>query len=174
MRIPFDESYTGLLGKAVYAFTYYEWTIIYIIEYLQSGFVQDYSRKTIMTSGKVSSYFSNLYVAGHEMETDIIKCQKDFAYLFERRNALIHAHPITAEDGAQILNYQTKSKSIYHDVQWTADAIKDFISEVDSAEWRAASLLDRLRPKNGNKTEVADETPIQTSKISSGCGKSGR
>ncbi|MBU2739378.1 hypothetical protein [Acidithiobacillus concretivorus] len=38
-RVPVDDSYAALVGKAVYVFAYYEWTIIYVIDYLQSGFV---------------------------------------------------------------------------------------------------------------------------------------
>ena len=45
MRIPYDKRYTDLLGQAVYAFAYYEWTIIHIIEHFQEGFVHIYSRK---------------------------------------------------------------------------------------------------------------------------------
>jgi hypothetical protein len=37
----------------VYLFAYYEWTIIYAIEYLRKGFVSRYSRGASMTSENV-------------------------------------------------------------------------------------------------------------------------
>ena len=52
-RVPIDDAYAALVGKAVYVFAYYEWTIIYAIEYLQRGFVSKYSRGGSMTSGNV-------------------------------------------------------------------------------------------------------------------------
>ena len=52
-RVPVDDSYAALVGKAVYVFAYYEWTIIYAIEYLRRGFVSKYSRGASMTSGNV-------------------------------------------------------------------------------------------------------------------------
>ena len=54
-RIPVNDEYAATVGKAVYLFAYYEWTIIYIIDYLKSGFVTEYSRpqNRPMTSGAV-------------------------------------------------------------------------------------------------------------------------
>ena len=147
MRIPHDESYTDLLGKAVYAFAYYEWTIIHIIECLQKGFAHTYSRERTMTSGKVSEYFSKIELAGRPLELEIAKCRKDFENLCKQRNALIHAHPCTASDGSQILNYQTKPEYANHDVQWPTEKIEKFISDVDLAESHAAALLEKLRAK---------------------------
>lgn len=147
MRIPHDESYTDLLGKAVYAFAYYEWTIIHIIECLQKGFAHTYSRERTMTSGKVSEYFSKIELAGRPLELEIVKCRKDFEDLYKRRNTLIHAHPCTASDGSQILNYQAKLKYANYDVQWPTEKIGTFISDVDLAESHAADLLEKLRAK---------------------------
>ena len=53
MRAPVDDEYAALVGKAVYVFAYYEWTIIWIVEHLEPGFVSSYSRGNPMTSGAV-------------------------------------------------------------------------------------------------------------------------
>jgi hypothetical protein len=58
-RLPVDDTYVSLVGKAIYVFAYYEWSIIYIIEYLQSGFVHRYSRGAPMTSGLVKDAFQS-------------------------------------------------------------------------------------------------------------------
>ena len=38
-RVPFDDDYVKLVGTAVYLFSYYEWTITYVVERLEPGFV---------------------------------------------------------------------------------------------------------------------------------------
>ena len=52
-RVPVDDAYATLIGKAVYIFAYYEWNIVWIIELIQNGFVRSYSRGNPMTSGAV-------------------------------------------------------------------------------------------------------------------------
>ena len=73
-RVPVDDSYVALVGKAVYVFAYYEWAIIYIIEFLKPGFGShgtDFTRAT-----------------KQELESFCI----EFDRLIVRRNALIHKH----------------------------------------------------------------------------------
>jgi hypothetical protein len=53
MCVPIDNQYAALIGKAAYVFAYYEWIIIWIIDYLEAGFVNSYSREHSMTSGGV-------------------------------------------------------------------------------------------------------------------------
>ena len=44
IRTPFAEDYVCLFGQALYVFAYYEWTIVYIINGMEPGFVDKYSR----------------------------------------------------------------------------------------------------------------------------------
>ena len=59
IRVPFDENYVSQIGKAVYLFSYYEWTIIYLVEQLQPGFVKKYSREKTMTSNDILKKFKS-------------------------------------------------------------------------------------------------------------------
>jgi hypothetical protein len=149
-RVPVDDSYAALVGKAVYVFAYYEWTIIYIIDYLGSGFVGHYSRGVSMTSGAVRQKFqktisspgvSFVKVSQAELQT----CCDTFAELIVKRNALIHAHPITDSDGSQILAYQTKPSKPLPDMKWPNSEVESAIQAFDSAACEAGGLLDRLR-----------------------------
>jgi hypothetical protein len=149
-RVPVDDSYVALVGKAVYVFAYYEWTIIYVIDYLKSGFVTKYSRSGSMTSGNVrqelqntidSQFVSFAKVSQAEMQA----CSDEFEKLIVKRNALIHAHPITDSDGSQILAYQTKITKPLPDMKWPRPEIEAIIQEFDAAACRAGVLLDRLR-----------------------------
>src|SRR5687767_4349309 len=59
-RVPVDDQYAALVGKAIYLFAYYEWTIIWIIEYLAPGFVGDYCRGKPLPSGGVKKRLDEL------------------------------------------------------------------------------------------------------------------
>ena len=149
-RVPVDDSYAALVGKAVYVFAYYEWTIIYVIEYLQNGFVQKYSRGASMTSGKVrqvlqSTISSPLVSFTKVSQTDLQACCDEFEKLIVKRNSLIHAHPITDSDGSQILAYQTKTTKPLPDMKWPRPEVETIIQEFDAAACRAGEILDRLR-----------------------------
>lgn len=149
-RVPVDNSYAALVGKAVYVFAYYEWTIIYAIEYLQSGFVHKYSRGGSMTSSNLRQELQNTisspFVSFAKVsQTELQACCDEFKKLIVKRNALIHAHPITDSDGSQILAYQTKITKSLPDMKWTRPEVEAIIQEFDAAACRAGVLLDRLR-----------------------------
>ena len=153
VQIPLDPEYTRLVGTAVYAFSYYEWTIIYIIERLSPGFVSEYSRQKRMTSGHVEKRLEALSKdpGARDVDTDaLVRCSTDFSSLVPRRNALIHAHPITdSPSGDQLLNFQSLPSAPITDMKWTADAVECFIGEVDEAAIRAGRLLRGLKPSAG-------------------------
>ena len=119
-RIPFDKDYVKLVGTAVYLFSYYEWGIIYIIERLAPGFVVEYCRKKTMSSGVVLQRFKRALqdAGGHTADKAALECcSQEFANLIKKRNALLHAHPITDIDGAQILNYQANPSKPISDMK---------------------------------------------------------
>jgi hypothetical protein len=149
-RVPLDDSYVGLVGKAVYVFAYHEWGIIWIMEKLQNGFVAKYSRGSPMTSGDVRQEFQSII---NNQATDFSKvsrqelqaCCDEFERLIIKRNALIHAHPCTDSDGSQILAYQTKTTKSLPDMKWPTGEVDSIILELDRAACNASALLDRLR-----------------------------
>ncbi len=149
-RVPVDDSYAALVGKAIYVFAYYEWTIIYTIVYLQRGFVSKYSRGSSMTSGNVRQELQNtinnpLVSFSKVPQAEFQACCDEFEKLIVKRNALIHAHPITDSDGSQILAYQTKVTKPLPDMKWPRGEVESIIQEFDAAACRAGVILDRLR-----------------------------
>ena len=148
--MPFNADYVNLVGTAVYLFSYYEWTIIYIIERLKPGFVAEYSREKTMTSGVVSDRFNRALkqdAGSHDVDGAALRfCSDEFAGLVDKRNALIHAHPITDLDGAQILNYQGNPSKTISDMKWQDVDIKELVEEVDAAACRANKLLHKFKP----------------------------
>jgi len=149
-RVPVDDSYAALVGKAVYGFAYYEWMIIYAIDYLRSGFVSKYARGDSMTSGRVREALQHTLDSPHVSFAKVSKaelqaCCDEFEKLIVKRNALIHAHPITDSDGSQILAYQTKGTKPLPDMKWPKAEVESIIREFDAAACGAGVLLDRLR-----------------------------
>ena len=149
-RVPVDDSYAALVGKAVYVFAYYEWTIIYVIEHLQNGFVQKYSRGSPMTSAAVRDALqktvSNPCVSFARVpRAELQACCEEFERLIVKRNALIHAHPVTDSDRSQILAYQTKTTKSLPDMTWSRTELETIIQAFDAAACRAGVILDRLR-----------------------------
>lgn len=150
-RVPFDDNYVKLVGTVVYLFSYYEWTIIYILERLQPGFVAEYTRehKHGMTSGMVRERFRTAveeYAEDRGVEKRALECcWFVFAELIPKRNALLHAHPITGDDGAQILNYQGSPVAPISDMTWDVARIEQFIQEVDAAACQVSEILARLQ-----------------------------
>ena len=154
-RVPFSESYARLVGIAVYLFSYYEWQVIYIVDELAPGFVRKYCRQKTLTSGAVHDRFdavlSHCSAREARLRESLECCRKTFNSLIARRNALIHAHPITDPVEGQILHYQTKPSKPITDMRWGPDQIRTFIADVDGAACKANALFYQLKGEPGTK-----------------------
>ena len=148
-RVPFEESYVCLLGQAVYLFAYYEWQIIYIINCLSRGFVREYSRGKPLTSGDVLKRFAAELAKGNAPSdpslASLEACRDTFDNLIPRRNALVHAHPITDKVEGQIVAFQADPVKPIHDLKWGRAHLRAFIQDVDKAACEAGALFDQLR-----------------------------
>jgi len=148
-RVPYEPSYTALVGTAVYVFAYYEWALIYLIQQFKPGFVGRYSRGAPMTSGRVMAELETVLadptiVHSKVSKSELQACCTLFGQLIEKRNALIHAHPITDHDGSQILSYQTASSRPLPDMKWPTASVEALVQEFDSAACDTNALLHRL------------------------------
>src|SRR3546814_19616744 len=68
-------------------------------------------------------------VAKNELQA----CRDEFDCLVHKRNALIHAHPITDQDGSQILSYQGRAGRPLPDMKWPVEEVQAAIREFDAA-----------------------------------------
>lgn len=149
-RVPVDEAYVALVGRATYVFAYYEWSIIYIIEQLSPGFLTEYARGgKPMTSGAVLKRLKSGIDAlesniGDVTVRDLRTVQNEFDLLISRRNALIHAHPATEDAGSQILIHQKSNPNALLDMKWPMDTVRQLISDFDAAAVRASPVLHEL------------------------------
>lgn len=154
-RVPYSDSFVRLVGIAVYVFSYYEWQVIYIVEELAPGFVLEYCRERTLTSRAVCNRFDAVLkrcgARNVELRDAMVCCREKFHGLIARRNALIHAHPITDPVEGQILNYQTKPSKPIPDLRWGQDEIRAFITDVDEAAWEANALFYKLKGGSDSK-----------------------
>lgn len=103
-----------------------------------------------MTSGKVRQELqdtinSHKYHSPRVSKAELQARCDEFEKLIVKRNALIHAHPITDSEGSQILAYQTKVTKPLPDMKWPKAEVESIIQGFDAAACRAGALLDRLR-----------------------------
>lgn len=151
-RVPIDDSYALLIGKAVYLFAYYEWIVINIVEHLVGGFLRAYCREKLLKSGDVQREFQSAINTREDsltnlLQTNLQSCCDEFKKLIVKRNALIHAHPITEANGSQILAYQTRTTKPLSEITWSNAEVELIIQEFDSAACQAAEVLDQLHQK---------------------------
>jgi hypothetical protein len=128
---------------------YYEWSVIYLIEQFKPGFVARYCRGAPMPSGQVRQELESILSDSTIVYTKVSRaeleaCRTLFASLIDKRNALIHAHPITDTDGSQILNYQTRVDRPLPDMRWPVVSVNDVLQEFDAAACETNELLHRL------------------------------
>jgi len=150
-RVPVDEDHAARLGKAVYVFAYYEWTVVSILNFLCPGFANTHTKgKDFIISGTLRVRFQKVInepttsftkVAKHELQA----CCDEFDLQVKKRNTLIHAHPAIAQDGSLLLVYQAATTRPISDMQWPRTEIEAVIGEFDAVACNAAQLLDRLR-----------------------------
>ncbi len=103
-----------------------------------------------MTSGAVQKAFQNVIADprvnfAKVSKQDLMDCCKQFGELIIRRNALIHAHPCSDSNDAQVLAYQTKPSRALPDMKWPTEELEKLISIFDAAACSAGEILDKLR-----------------------------
>ena len=121
-----------------------------MIDHFHNGFVSEYCRGKSMTSGLIRQEFDkaiNNPLTSHAKvsKIELQACCAEFEKLIVKRNALIHAHPVTDLDGSQILAYQTAITRPLPDMKWPRTEVEAIIQEFDAAACSAGNLLCRLR-----------------------------
>jgi hypothetical protein len=157
LRLPMDEEYIKWLGVAVYSFAYMEGTVIDIYRFLDDSFAQKYFRaEKGITSGQLKNHFesflnknkSSLVLPVGVKIQDIETVFNEFHDLTERRNALIHAHPVTLPSGGEGLAFQTgKPKAKEKDVVWELNEIKQFCKIIENKVYDFSKVADPFKSK---------------------------
>jgi hypothetical protein len=129
-RIPADDAYTAVLGRAIYNFTYYEWVVVHTIEKITPGYLQRYTAKG-PTAGSVAPRFiaeATAYQAEPSIVAELQACATTFNDLRITRDQLLHAHP-------------------YHpDARWPVNEVEAAAHKFDDAACALNYLFYRLWP----------------------------
>ncbi len=145
-RVPADDAYVALLGRAVYNFAYLEWAVIYTIETLTPGYLNKYTGTAKpITSGAVADTFGKEVLGRTNLSPDLkaklVACADRFTRLVTDRNRLIHGHPYTAEDENQQLSYQGRLPS----TSWSISEVEAIAHEFDDAACEMNDVFHQLR-----------------------------
>ena len=102
-----------------------------------------------MVSGEVKRELEKILDNPQTTYTLVTKAELDISCknltdLIVKRNALIHAHPVTDHDGSQILSYQTNLDRKLTDMKWPVAEVETAIAEFDQAACSVNELLHRL------------------------------
>ena len=146
-RIPADDDYCFILGRATYNFAYYEWIVIYTLEKLQPGYLSVYSTKGL-TSGRVAADWNRSLRTTPplqpELQSRLEACAATFDRLYPERNKLMHAHPYTAEEGIQQLGYWARQQA----TQWPMQEVQAIANSFDAAAIELNALFCEIWPSS--------------------------
>lgn len=126
-RIPADADYLSALGRAFYNFTYLEWAVISTIAKLSAN-----GHEAVpwgQTARFIACALLQAMDAGeppldNRLRRRLLGVYQTYRAAIKKRNKLLHAHPLTAVDGAQRLGVDHR--------EWTmeeVDAVAQFFEK---------------------------------------------
>jgi hypothetical protein len=115
-RTPYDSGYVAAIGRAIYIFAIYEWTVVHTIERLRPGFLNKWRfAKNPMTAGPLGKKFEKAVNESSDPSPPLTLRLKEAARAFiefaEERNELVHSHVYSEPDRRQQLIYQGKDNT---------------------------------------------------------------
>ena len=105
-RIPSDPEYVRAVGQAHYNFTYLEWGVVWTIAKLSAdgfGSVPSGEPAGRIARALILSIDSTTPPLPRALRARLVKVHERFLGAIRVRNKLLHAHPYTADGGAQRL-----------------------------------------------------------------------
>jgi hypothetical protein len=115
-RTSYDSGYVAAIGRAIFIFANYEWTVVHTMEKLRPGFLSKWRfAKNPMTAGRLGKKFRNAVDESSDLARPLVSNLEDAARAFmelaDERNELVHSHVYSEPDGTQQLTYQGKDKT---------------------------------------------------------------
>jgi hypothetical protein len=144
-RTPHDSAYVAAIGRAIFIFANYEWTVVHTMEKLRPGFLNKWRfAKSPMTAGAIGKKFKNAVGESSNLTRPLASNLKEaaraFIQLADERNELVQAHVYSEQDGRQQLIYQGKDKTrtwsiaeiddLAHRFENSSIALRDLIKEI--------------------------------------------
>jgi hypothetical protein len=114
-RTSYDSGYVAAIGRAIFIFANYEWTVVHTMEKLRPGFLNKWRFATHpMTAGTVAKKFTNAVNESNNLARALVSNLKEAARAFmelaDERHELVHSHVYSEPDGRQQLIYQERTR----------------------------------------------------------------
>jgi hypothetical protein len=144
-RTPYDSGYVTAIGRAIFIFANYEWTVVHTMEKLRPGFLNKLRfAKSPMTAGRLGKKFKNAVNEASDLAPLLTSRLKEAARALmefvDERNEFVHAHVYSEQDGSQQLIYQGKEKTrtwsiaeiddLAHRFENSSIALRDLMKEI--------------------------------------------
>src|ERR1700686_1694670 len=105
-RASYDSGYVAAIGRAIFIFANYEWTVVHTMEKLRPGFLSKWRfAKTPMTAGRLGKKFEKAVNKASDLAPLLTSRLKEAARAFmefvNERSELAHAHVYSEQDGRQ-------------------------------------------------------------------------
>ncbi len=144
-RTPYDSEYVASIGRAIFTFANYEWTVVHTIEKLRPGFLNKWRfAKNPMTAGTVGKKFKSAVSESNDLArplaSNLKEAAKAFVDLADERNEFVHAHVYSEPDGRQQLVYQGKDKTR----TWSVAEIGDLAHRFENASIALRDLMKEI------------------------------
>jgi hypothetical protein len=144
-RTPYDLGYVAAIGRAIFIFANYEWTVVHTMEKLRPGFLSKWRfAKNPMTAGKLGKKFRNAVDEASDLAPPLVSNLKDAARAFiafiDERNELVHAHVYSTVNGSQQLIYQGKNKTR----TWSVAEINDLAHRFENYSIALRDLMKEI------------------------------
>jgi hypothetical protein len=144
-RTPYDSGYVTAIGRAIYIFAIYEWTVIHALEKLRPGFLNKWRfAQNPMTARTVGRKFTNaVNASGDPARPSTLKLReaaKTFLEFVDERNQLVHAHGYSDADGTQQLIYLGKDKTR----TWSLAEINDLAHRFENSSIVLRDLMKEI------------------------------
>ena len=96
-RTPFDSGYVAAIGRAIYIFANYEWTVVHTIEKLRPGFLNKWRfAKNPITARPLGKKFEKAVDESRDSSPPLTLRLREAARAFiefvDERNELVHSH----------------------------------------------------------------------------------
>jgi hypothetical protein len=142
-RTPYDSGYVAAIGRAIFIFANYEWTVVHTMETLRPGFLNKWRfAKNPMTAGRLGKKFEKVVNESSDppLTSRLKEAARAFMEFVDERNELIHAHVYSEPDGRQQLMYQGKDKTR----TWSVAEIDDLAHRFENSSIALRDLMKEI------------------------------
>ena len=144
-RAPYDSGYVAAIGRAIFIFANFEWTVVHTMERLRPRFISKWRfAKNPMTAGTLGKKFKNAVNESSDLARPLTSRLKEaaraFVELADERSELVHAHVYSEPNGRQQLIYQGKDKTR----TWSVAEIDDLAHRFENSSIALRDLMKEI------------------------------